>query len=109
MSATTPQHDGAANDAIGRYLDYMRVYAEALTRKSEREARQNEATGDHQELDALYHVRDDTEDTQIRLEQYAQRLRAARRAGRYSGGTVLLRVQPDGSTRPWSPGGHGDG
>ena len=105
MSVTDPQRGGEPNEPIGRYLDYMRVYAAALTRKAEREARLHEATGAHQELDALFHVRDDTQDTDIRLEHYAQRLRAARREGRYTGGTRLMRILPDGTTEPWTPSG----
>jgi hypothetical protein len=98
---------GAADDAIGRYLAYMRVYADALTRKAEREARQHAATGEQQEISAFFHVRDDAQDTQARLERYVQRLRAARRAGRYAGGTTLRRVLPDGTTAPWMPGAGG--
>jgi hypothetical protein len=103
MNVSPRRQDGGQNDAIGRYLDYMRVYAEALTRKAEREARQNAVTGEHQELDALFHVRDDSEDTRTRLEQYARRLRLARSVGRYVGGTTLRRLLPDGTTEPWMP------
>jgi hypothetical protein len=81
----------------------MRTYAEALTRKAEREAKQNAETGEHQELDALFHIRNDEQDTQTRLETYAKRLRAAKRAGRYTGDTTLRRVQSDGTLEPWLP------
>lgn len=103
MSALPRRPDEKGGDPISRYLDYMRTYAEALTRKADREAQHNAETGDHQELDALFHIRDDEQDTRSRLETYAKRLRAAKRAGRYAGDTTLRRLQPDGTTAIWTP------
>jgi hypothetical protein len=103
MDQSQRSSDEKPGDPISRYLDYMRTYAVALTRKADREARLNAETGAQQELDALFHIRDDDRDTQTRLERYAQRLRAAKRAGRYAGNTTLRRFQSDGTVEPWLP------
>jgi hypothetical protein len=109
MRVTNRRQESTGGDSIDRHIEYRRIYVDALTRRAEREARRNAETGDHQELDALFHVRDDAQDTETRLEQYEQRLRAAKHAGRYAGGTRLLRIVPDGifdTDLPPDAGGH---
>ena len=90
-------------DPIGSYLFEMRRYAVYMTLRSEAEARAFQATGEHQELDELFFVRDDERSTRLRLECYQQALREASLDGRYTGGTTLLRFLPDGTTEPWDP------
>ena len=82
---------------IGRYLEDMRRYALLATLRAEEEAHLFARTGQHQEIDAFFHVRNDERTTSLRLAQYEGQLRAARLAGRYKGGTVLRRVLPGGT------------
>ena len=90
-----------SDDPINRYIRTTRAFGLLLRRRAAQEARFFQRTGEHQGIDAFFHEKDDELETQYRLARYQDSLRAARRAGRYVGGTTLRRVLPDGTTEPW--------
>jgi hypothetical protein len=87
-------------DPINRYLRATRLNARALTMRAAQEAAHFLATGQHQEIRGFFYEKDDERETRNRLTQYQQWLMAARRAGRYRGGTELRRVLASGRTEP---------
>jgi hypothetical protein len=87
--------------AINRYLSVMRASAAWWTARAAAEARHFLETGEHQRLGEWVAEKDDADVTRRRLARYQAWLVAARRAGRYQGGTKLKRVLPDGTGVPW--------
>lgn len=89
--------------AIDRYLHVVRASAAWWTARAAAEARHFMQTGEHQRLADWVAEKDDAAVTRHRLARYQEWLVAARRAGRYHGGTRLKRVLPDGAGEPWGP------
>jgi hypothetical protein len=90
-----------SRDPLDRYLRAMREAAALWAYRAAYEARYFARTGRHQEVYAFWSEKDDARATRRRLLEYREWLAAAKRAGRYTGGTALRRVLPDGSTEPW--------
>ena len=93
----------ASAAAIDRYLHVVRASAAWWTARAAAEARHFLQTGEHQRLADWVAEKDDAAVTRHRLARYQEWLVAARRAGRYDGGTRLKRILPDGSSEPWGP------
>ena len=89
-----------AEDAMDRYLAWCEGYADALTRRSEREARRFALTGEPavQVPLRLVHVKRDY--TPQVLDHYQTWLHQLRAQGLYEGSAVLKRQRPDGAWEP---------
>ena len=90
-------------NAIDCYLYLMRESAAWWTARATAEARHFMRTGEHQRIGEWVGEKDDGAVTRRRLARYQEWLAAARVAGRYRGGTRLMRVLPDGSRVAWGP------
>ena len=89
-----------AERAIHRYLQSMDDYVTVLTDNSEREASYFRLTGEPQTRIEMGLAHEKSDQTDVALIAYRERLRLLARSGNYRGSTSLKRMRPDGSWEP---------